>query len=130
MTTPTPRTVPSDEVERLLAGLTLAEKASLTSGSDFWHTQPVAAKGVPAVMMTDGPHGVRKQRGAADHLGIGTSFPATCFPPAAGLGSSWDPDLLRRVGEALGRETRAHEIAVLLGPGVNIKRSPLCGRNF
>ena len=124
-----PRALPV-EVERLLATLTLEEKASLTSGSDFWHTQPVSAKGVPAVMLTDGPHGLRKQRGSADHLGIGTSIPATCFPPAASLGSSWDPDLLRRVGEALGNETRANGVAVLLGPGVNIKRSPLCGRSF
>ncbi len=119
-----------DEVERLLGTLTLEEKASLTSGADFWNTQAIPAKHVPAVMVTDGPHGLRKQREGADHLGIGNSVPATCFPPAASLGSSWDPDLVRRVGEALGRETRAHDVAVLLGPGVNIKRSPLCGRNF
>ena len=128
--TPAPHAALPDEVECLLATLTLQEKASLTSGSDFWHTQPVPTKAVPAVMVTDGPHGLRKQRGAADHLGIGTSVPATCFPPAVTLGSSWDPDLLRRVGAALGRETRANKVAVLLGPGVNIKRSPLCGRNF
>ena len=119
-----------EQVERLLGTLTLEEKASLTSGADFWNTQALPAKHVPAVMVTDGPHGLRKQREGADHLGIGNSVPATCFPPAASLGSSWDPDLVRRVGEALGRETRAHEVAVLLGPGVNIKRSPLCGRNF
>ena len=118
------------DVERVLAGLTLEEKASLTSGSDFWHTQGVDRAGVPAVMVTDGPHGLRKQAEDADHLGLGASVPATCFPPAAALGSSWDPDLLHRVGEALGRETRANEVAVLLGPGVNIKRTPLCGRNF
>ncbi|MFI2104759.1 glycoside hydrolase family 3 C-terminal domain-containing protein [Isoptericola sp. NPDC019693] len=121
------------DVERALASLTLEEKASLLSGLDFWHTQPVERDGetlVPSVMVTDGPHGLRKQDESADHLGLGHSVPATCFPTAAALGSSWDADLLRRVGEALGRETRANDVAVLLGPGVNIKRSPLCGRNF
>ena len=118
------------DVERVLAQLTLEEKASLTSGSDFWHTQGVERAGVPAVMVTDGPHGLRKQAEDADHLGLGDSVPATCFPTAAALGSSWDVELVTRVGEALGRETRANDVAVLLGPGVNIKRTPLCGRNF
>jgi beta-glucosidase len=118
------------DVERVLAELTLEEKAALTSGSDFWHTQAVERLGVPAVMVTDGPHGLRKQATSADHLGIGDSVPATCFPPAAALASTWDVDLLDRVGRALGRETRGNEVAVLLGPGVNMKRSPLCGRNF
>ncbi len=81
-------------------------------------------------MLTDGPHGVRLQKGSADHLGIGDSVPATCFPPAAALGSTFDPELLERVGRALGEEARAEGVGVLLGPGVNIKRSPLCGRNF
>ncbi len=118
------------DVEHVLAELTLEEKASLTSGLDFWHTKGVERLGVPPVMVTDGPHGLRKQAAAADHLGLNESVPATCFPTAAALGSSWDPALLRRVGEALGRETRANDVAVLLGPGVNIKRTPLCGRNF
>lgn len=118
------------DVERVLAELTLEEKASLTSGSDFWHTQPVERAGVPALMVTDGPHGLRKQATSSDHLGIGDSVPATCFPTAAALGSSWDVALVRRVGEALGRETRVNDVGVLLGPGVNIKRTPLCGRNF
>lgn len=118
------------DVERVLAELTLEEKAALTSGSDFWHTEGVARLGVPAVMVTDGPHGLRKQAEDADHLGLGRSVPATCFPPAAALASTWDVDLLDRVGRALGRETRGNEVAVLLGPGVNMKRSPLCGRNF
>ncbi|MFE5409035.1 glycoside hydrolase family 3 C-terminal domain-containing protein [Microbacterium sp. NPDC056569] len=113
-----------------VADLTLEEKASLTSGVSFWHTKPVERVGVPAVMVTDGPHGLRKQREGGDHLGIGDSVPATCFPPAVGLGSSWDVDLVRRVGEALGTETSIENVAVLLGPGINIKRSPLCGRNF
>ncbi|GAA1970147.1 glycoside hydrolase family 3 C-terminal domain-containing protein [Isoptericola halotolerans] len=130
----TPQTLTSTlDVERVLADLTLEEKASLLSGQDFWHTQAVERDGtvvVPPVMVTDGPHGLRKQEASADHLGLGGSVPATCFPTATALGSSWDLGLLRRVGEALGRETRAHDVAVLLGPGVNIKRSPLCGRNF
>jgi beta-glucosidase len=110
--------------------LTLEEKASLTSGASFWYTKPVERAGVPAIMVTDGPHGLRKQREGGDHLGIGDSVPATCFPPAVGLGSSWDVDLIHRVGEALGTETSIENVAVLLGPGINIKRSPLCGRNF
>ncbi|WP_347350491.1 glycoside hydrolase family 3 N-terminal domain-containing protein [Intrasporangium sp.] len=118
------------DIPRIVAELTLEEKASLCSGSDFWHTQGIDRFGIPAVMLTDGPHGLRKQAGETDHLGLNDSVPATCFPSAAGLGSTWDRDLLRRVGEALGAETRANDVAVLLGPGINMKRTPLCGRNF
>lgn len=114
----------------IVAGLTLEEKASLTSGASFWTTQGVERAGIPAIVLTDGPHGVRLQQGSADHLGIGDSVPATCFPPAVALGSTFDPELLERVGTALGEEARAEGVGVLLGPGVNIKRSPLCGRNF
>ncbi|WP_432562675.1 glycoside hydrolase family 3 C-terminal domain-containing protein [Kineococcus sp. SYSU DK003] len=121
--------VPSSPAE-LLAQLTLEEKAALLDGSDFWHTEPVQRLGIPALMVTDGPHGLRKQSEGGDHLGLNASVPATCFPPAAGLASSWNVELLQRVGEALGRETRAEKVSVLLGPGVNMKRSPLCGRNF
>ncbi len=110
--------------------LTLDEKASLTSGASFWYTKPLERVGLPAIMVTDGPHGLRKQREGGDHLGMGDSVPATCFPPAVGLGSSWDVDLIERVGQALGAETSIENVAVLLGPGINIKRSPLCGRNF
>ncbi|MGL4256402.1 MAG: glycoside hydrolase family 3 C-terminal domain-containing protein, partial [Microbacterium sp.] len=123
-TTPAPVTIPD------VSELTLEEKASLTSGASFWYTKPIERAGVPAIMVTDGPHGLRKQREGGDHLGIGDSVPATCFPPAVGLGSSWDVDLVHRVGEALGVETSIENVAVLLGPGINIKRSPLCGRNF
>ncbi|NUS51358.1 MAG: beta-glucosidase [Nocardioidaceae bacterium] len=118
------------EVERIVRELTLEEKASLVIGSDFWHTAAVERLDVPRVMVADGPHGLRKQPDDPDHTGAFAAVPATCFPTAAALASSWDPDLARRVGEALGRETRAEDVAVLLGPGVNIKRSPLCGRNF
>lgn len=108
--------------------LTTAEQAALGSGETFWTTKAVGD--IPSIVLTDGPHGVRKQSGNPDHVGIGASEPATCFPPAVALGQSWDPDLVRRVGEALGTESRALGVGVLLGPGVNIKRDPRCGRNF
>ncbi|MBF6323953.1 glycoside hydrolase family 3 C-terminal domain-containing protein [Nocardia cyriacigeorgica] len=116
-------TAPTD-----ISGLSLAEKAALGSGADFWTTKAVGP--VPSILLTDGPHGVRRQAGATDHLGLAESRPATCFPPAVGLGQSWDADLVRRVGEALGREARDLEVDVLLGPGINIKRDPRCGRVF
>jgi beta-glucosidase len=111
-----------------LSGLTLAEKASLSSGADFWTTKAVGD--VPSLVLTDGPHGVRRQAGATDHLGLAESLPATCFPPAVGLAQSWDPDLVGRVGAALGAEAGALGVDVLLGPGINIKRDPRGGRNF
>ncbi len=110
----------------LVAEMTLEEKASLASGRDFWTTKPVERLGVPSIMMTDGPHGLRKAAGAA----ISDSVPATCFPTSPGLASSWNPDLLRAVGVALGDECQANDVQILLGPGVNMKRSPLGGRNF
>jgi beta-glucosidase len=111
--------------------LSLEQKASLTSGGDFWHTQPVEEAGIASILMSDGPTGLRKQSGEPGvSLGMGQSVPATCFPTATSLGSSWDPDLVRRVGEAIAREARAERVSVVLAPGVNIKRSPLCGRNF
>ncbi|MEU6284782.1 glycoside hydrolase family 3 C-terminal domain-containing protein [Streptomyces sp. NPDC047028] len=122
--------VPRLDVPALLGELTLEEKAGLLDGSDFWRTQPVERLGIPSVMLSDGPHGLRKQPESGDHLGLLDSVRATCFPTAAGLASSWDVGLLGRIGEALGRECRAERVSVLLGPGVNMKRSPLCGRNF
>ncbi|WP_436521584.1 glycoside hydrolase family 3 C-terminal domain-containing protein [Actinoplanes sp. HUAS TT8] len=107
--------------------LSTAEQAALTSGSDFWHTTAVESAGLPALTVTDGPHGVRMQASEGDLL---AGVPATCFPPAVAGASTWDPELLRRMGEALGDECRAMDVAVLLGPGVNLKRSPLGGRNF
>ncbi|WP_413098223.1 glycoside hydrolase family 3 C-terminal domain-containing protein [Streptomyces sp. Inha503] len=108
----------------------LDEKTSLLSGRDLWSTEADEKAGIPSLVLSDGPHGVRRQRAESDHLGLHASEPATCFPPAVALASSWDPALLRRLGEALGREARSLGVDVLLGPGVNIKRSPLCGRNF
>jgi beta-glucosidase len=113
-----------------ISDLTVDEKASLLSGADFWNTKAVERAGIHQIMVTDGPHGLRKQAGETDHVGLADSVPATCFPPAVGLGSSWDTALAERVGKALGVESAIENVAVLLGPGVNIKRSPLCGRNF
>ncbi len=112
------------------ADLTIEDKAALCLGSDFWHTAPLAAAGVESVMMSDGPHGLRRQPDHGDHAGLSGSVPATCFPTAAALASSWDAGLAREVGTAIGAEARAQDVGVVLGPGINIKRSPLCGRNF
>ncbi|MBT2599363.1 MULTISPECIES: glycoside hydrolase family 3 C-terminal domain-containing protein [Oceanobacillus] len=119
-----------ENIQQLIQELTLEEKAGLCSGLNFWHTKPVERLGIPSVMVTDGPHGLRKQQQGADHLGLLDSVPATCFPSAAGLAGSWDRNLIDKVGVALGEECQAEDVAVLLGPGANIKRSPLCGRNF
>lgn len=110
--------------------LTLKEKAGILSGASFWETRGVDRAGIAGAVLTDGPHGVRMQKHGADNLGILVSEPATSFPTAAATGSSWDPELLREMGVALGDEARATGVDILLGPGVNIKRSPLCGRNF
>lgn len=117
-------------IKQIVSQLTLEEKAGLCSGLNFWHTKGVERLGIPSVMVTDGPHGLRKQSGSSDHLGLLDSVPATCFPSAAGLACSWDVQLVNEVGVALGEECQAEDVAVLLGPGANIKRSPLCGRNF
>lgn len=121
-------TTPDTTADDVVAGLTLEQKAALASGATVWRTE--AVPGVPSILVTDGPHGLRLQQGAADHLGLGASQPATCFPPAVALGSSFDPDLVERVGAALGAEAQSLGVQVLLGPGINIKRSLLCGRNF
>ena len=118
------------KLKELIGELTLEEKASLCSGLDFWQTQPVERLGIASIMVADGPHGLRKQVAEGDHLGLNHSVPATCYPTASALASAWDPELLRELGAALGREALAQGVSVLLGPGVNIKRSPLCGRNF
>ncbi|HCL03579.1 MAG TPA: glycosyl hydrolase [Lachnoclostridium phytofermentans] len=117
-------------IKDLIKQMTLEEKAGLCSGADFWHTKAVERLGIPAVMVTDGPHGLRKQEGEADHLGLNQSVAAVCFSPACASASSFDENLLYRMGSALGEECRSENIAILLGPAVNIKRSPLCGRNF
>ena len=110
--------------------MTLEEKCCILSGKDFWQTQSVKRLGVESVMLSDGPHGVRKQEGAGDQLGLNGSVPATCFPTAATMANSWDPALGEAMGRLLGEEAASQDVSVLLGPGLNIKRSPLCGRNF
>ncbi len=117
-------------IKQLIAQMTLEEKAGLCSGLDFWHTKPVERLGVPSVMVSDGPHGLRKQAGDADHLGLNDSIRAVCFPAACATTSSFDVALVNKMGETLGDECQAENLSVLLGPAVNIKRSPLCGRNF
>ncbi|MBV9921349.1 MAG: glycoside hydrolase family 3 protein, partial [Pseudonocardia sp.] len=107
------------------------DKALLTTGADYWSTHPIDELGLPRIRVSDGPHGLRVQDDDnPDHLGLGRSLPATCFPPAVTLASSWDPQLIRDVGAALAREARSLGVDVVLGPGIEIKRSPLCGRNF
>lgn len=116
--------------QEILGQLTLEEKASLCSGKNFWELKGIERLGLPSIMVTDGPHGLRKQAGDADHLGINKSIEATCFPTASATATSWNVELMREMGEALGEECLAEQVSVLLGPGANIKRSPLCGRNF
>jgi len=112
-----------------MTDLTLQEKAALVVGAGFWDTVGNQRVGIPSIVVTDGPHGLRKQN-AGGEFSLGDSVPSTCFPPAAGLASSWNPALVERVGVALGDESGVEGVGVLLGPGINIKRSPLCGRNF
>ncbi len=114
----------------IIAKLSLEQKCALLSGKNTWQTQDYPKQGVPAIWLSDGPNGLRKQAGAADHLGLNPSVPATCFPTAATMANSWDPALGEEVGRALGEETAANRVNVLLGPGLNVKRSPLCGRSF
>ena len=117
-------------VKELIGQMTVEEKAGLCSGQDFWHTKAVERLGIPAIMVSDGPHGLRKQDQEADHLGINDSIKAVCFPAGCALAASFDRQMTTRLGEALGEECQAENVAVILGPAVNIKRSPLCGRNF
>ena len=114
----------------LIDQLTLKEKARLVSGKDFWQTVNVDRLNIPSAFLSDGPHGVRKQAAAADHLGLNASIPATCYPTAATMANSWDPELGEGLGQRLGQEAAVQKVNVLLGPGLNIKRNPLCGRNF
>lgn len=118
------------DVKKLVNELTLEEKASLCSGADFWHTKAIDRLNIPAAMVSDGPHGIRKQESLADHMGVAKSIKAIGFPTASAMACSFDRDLLHKVGDALGEECVAEDLAVLLGPGINMKRSPICGRNF
>ena len=117
------------DIEKIMSQLTAEEKAALVSGTDFMYTNPVPRLGIPSLCMSDGPHGLRKQTEGGDN-GVSKSEPATSFPTAAALASGWDPDNARKMGAAIAEECRHYGVHVLLGPGVNLKRSPLCGRNF
>lgn len=117
-------------VKELVKQMTLEEKAGMCSGKDFWHLKGVERLGIPEVMVSDGPHGLRKQAAEADHLGLNESIKAVCFPTACATACSFDRELLEKMGETLGDECQAENVSVILGPAVNIKRSPLCGRNF
>lgn len=114
----------------IISQMSLEEKCYMFSGKDFWLTRSVERVGIKSIMLADGPHGVRKQEGAADQLGIHGSVPATCFPTAAATANSWDPSLGEEIGRCIGEEAASQGVGVLLGPGLNIKRNPLCGRNF
>ena len=118
------------DIQRIISEMTLEEKTALLSGKDFWHLKGVERLGIPEIMVTDGPHGLRKQAGTSDHLGLNASVPATAFPTAAATACSFDRELIYEMGEALGEMCQQEDVAVILGPGTNIKRSPLCGRNF
>lgn len=120
----------ADKIRELVAQMTLEEKAAMCSGADFWHTEAVERLGIPASMVSDGPHGLRKQDDQADHLGVNESIKAVCFPAGCGTAASFNRELLKEMGETLGNECQAEGVSVILGPAVNIKRSPLCGRNF
>lgn len=119
-----------DEKTMRLEDLSVAQKAALLSGASEWDSRGSKKADIPSFVMSDGPHGVRRQLGSGDHLGLGSSKPATCFPTAGTVANSWDPALAEAMGEALGREAHDLDVNVLLGPGMNIKRNPLCGRNF
>lgn len=116
------------DIDKLISEMTLEEKAGLCSGADFWHTKKVDRLGIPDVMVSDGPHGLRKQD--IDTVDPNESIEAVCFPAACATACSFDRELMLSMGETLGEECRAEDVSVLLGPAVNIKRSPLCGRNF
>ena len=118
------------DVKELVSKMTLKEKASLLSGSDFWHTTAVPRLGLEEFMMCDGPNGLRKQEGETDHLGMNASIRTVCYPTASSVASSFDVDMARRLGEVLGEECQRENVSMLLGPGLNMKRSPVCGRNF
>lgn len=124
------RKVLKDKARELVAQMTFEEKASLCSGRDCWNTKPIERLGLDSIMMSDGPHGLRKQVNATDNLGIGASVPAVCYPTASAIACSFDRELVQEVGRAMGEACVQEQVSVILGPGVNQKRSPLCGRNF
>ena len=118
------------DIQKIISQMSLEAKISLCTGADFWHTKAMPQYGIPAIMMSDGPHGLRCQAEDADMLGINDSIPATCFPTAVTAGATWNRELYAQEGAAIGKEGIAAGVSVVLGPGCNIKRNPLGGRNF
>lgn len=118
------------DIEKILKEMTLEDKIALCSGASFWETKAYEKYGIPSLFMCDGPHGLRKQENTADMLGVNSSRPATCFPAEVTTAGSWDPALLERIGAAIGEEAKDQCVGLVLGPGANLKRNPLCGRNF
>ena len=119
-----------EQIKELMKELTLEEKVSLLSGKDFWSTKPIYRLKIDSLYLTDGPHGVRKQSTESDELSLQNSTAATCFPTACCSACSFDPNIMYEMGEAISKEAKANKVSAVLGPGINIKRSPLCGRNF
>ena len=119
-------------IDNIVKQMTLEDKIALCSGANFWQTKSYEKYGIPSLFMCDGPHGLRKQdrEDGADMLGVNESRPATCFPAEVTTAGSWDEDLLQRIGAAIGREAVSQGVGLVLGPGANLKRNPLCGRNF
>ena len=118
------------KIKEIVAAMTLEEKAGMCSGEDFWHTKAVERLGIPKILVSDGPHGLRKQDENGDNPGVNDSIKAVCFPAGCGAATSFNRDLIYEIGKSLGKECQSENVSVLLGPAVNIKRSPLCGRNF
>ena len=116
--------------QNIIEQMTLEEKAAILSGKNEWESRDIKRLNIPSIVCSDGPHGLRRQAGAGDHLGLNPSLPATCFPTAATIANSWDESLGEEIGRTLGEEAVVQGVNVLLGPGLNMKRSPLCGRNF
>ena len=118
------------DIPNVISQMTLEEKASLCAGLNMWELKGIERLGIPSIMLTNGPHGLQKQASDADFVGVSDSIPATCFPPAVTQAATWNRDLIYQLGEALGKECRQEKVGVLLGPGINVKRSPLGGRNY
>ena len=118
------------DIEKILKQMTLEDKIALCSGANFWETKKYETYGIPSLFLCDGPHGLRKQENAADMLGVNNSRPATCFPAEVTTAGSWNPELLEQIGAAIGEEAKEQGVGLVLGPGANLKRNPLCGRNF
>ena len=120
------------DIEKIIRQMTLKEKIAFCSGANFWETKAFEHYGIPSTFVCDGPHGLRKQnlQGGTDMLGVNASQPATCFPSAVTVAGSWEPTLAEAIGAAIGEEALDQGVGVVLGPGCNIKRNPLCGRNF